>query len=159
MRAKTIKKKNDNLNKRKNGFKSTNDVPNQVKLLSGSQKLRVLRQREVSRKNVWPDDDERVAYRSNNRVLRLRNSSFHSTPFVFNTYCCPFRAVPRAVTVLRSIFFISFTPLPGRPLHHQGACSAARPSPGELYSIKRHDLFSDGHFLLRRDTMQPFDQH
>jgi hypothetical protein len=34
----------------------------------------------------------------------------------------------------------------------------ARPSPGELYSIKRHDLFSDGHFLLRRDTMQPFDQ-
>jgi hypothetical protein len=57
-------------------------------------------------------------------------------------------------------FFISFTPLPGRPLHHtQGACSAARPSPGEPYSIKRHDLFSDGHSLLHRDTMQPFDQH
>lgn len=151
-------KKNDNLKKRKNGFKNTNDVPNQVKLLSGSQKLRVLWLREVSRKNVWPDDDERVAYRSNG-VLRLRNSSFHSTHLYLILIAVLLELCHGLSRFFTISLFISFTPLPGHPPHTQGACSAAKPSPGELYSTKRHDLSSDGRFLLHRDIMQPFVQH
>ena len=133
----------------------------QVELLSWPQKLRVLRQREVSRMNVSPDDDERVAYRSKNGSTGAPTTEFHLPlcPFVPITYCCPFRAVLRVLTLLFYTLFLFLSPLPDLSSDNQGACSAARHSPGELRSTKRLDLSSDGLFLRLQDTMPPSDQH
>lgn len=154
---KSEEKKNVNLNTKRILFESTNNLPNQIELLSWSQKLRVLRQREVSRKNVSPGDDERVAYRST-RVLRLRMSSFLSPHIWLILIAVLLNLCHGLSRFFTDIYFIQFPPLPVRSAH-PGACSAARPSPGELRSIKRLDLSSDVHFLLHRDIMRPSDQH